>query len=327
MAEAPKTCTRLKKKLSRRQVIQAAGGTSIVGLAGCLQSSGDPSDESSPSTDSGGSSTSTGGSSIPDKPDTLVVRAWGGSWQEALDQAVAQPFSEDTGITVEYDNTEGEVMHGKIRTAINQGRTPPVHVNWATTPYCYRAYAQDLSQELDQDVVSNLSSLLAATQPDTETDWPYVNLYSYVYSLSYNTDTISETPASWTKLWNDEWDDSIGLFSDGGGFIPVVAEITDTELGPAESMEPVWDKIRELKPNVGALGDTASISQSLRSGETPMVCQTAATAYNLKTDGAPVDFTVPEEGALAQRDGMYIPKNLDPGQTYWGQKFINYAAA
>ncbi|SDY97832.1 hypothetical protein SAMN05216564_1221, partial [Halopenitus persicus] len=32
-------------------------------------------------------------------------------------------------------------------------------------------------------------------------------------------------------------------------------------------------------------------------------------------------------GALAQRDGMYIPKNLDPGQTYWGQKFINYAAA
>ncbi|WP_176819510.1 extracellular solute-binding protein, partial [Halopenitus persicus] len=255
------------------------------------------------------------------------MRAWGGSWQEALDQAVAQPFSEDTGITIEYNNTESEVMHGKIRTAINQGRTPPVHVNWATTPDCHWGYAQGLVQTLDPSIVSNLSSLLAATQPDTETDWPYVNLYSYVYTLSYNTDTISDAPTSWNELWDDNWDDSIVLSTTGGGFIPVVAKLTDTELGPVESMNPVWGKIRELKPNIGAIGEVSYISQSLRSGETPLACQTASTTYNLKTDGAPVDFTVPEEGALAQRDGMYIPKNLDPGQTYWGQKFINYAAA
>ncbi len=326
---------RLSNRYSRRRFIAAAGAASTIALAGCGGGGGGDGGDGSDGGDSGGDGgdgssdgggSSDGSASAPSKPDKLIVRAWGGAWQENLNEFIAKPFTEDTGITVEFDNTTEEKMQGKIRTAINQDRNPPVNVNWSIAPSTYRSFKADLMTPLDPSVVSNVEGLLGAAKPESEDPaWPFVNLYSYTYALTYNTDEVSSEPTSWSVWWNDEWENSIGLYPGGDGVTPVIAKMTGTDLGG--DMPEVWEKYRQLKPNVGVVGDDSTLTQNLRQGEIAMSVMLPANIVNARDEGAPVDFTIPEEGARASRDTMWIPKNQDESHTYWGQQFINYAAS
>ena len=62
-----------------------------------------------------------------------MVRAWGGAWGDALKAGVADSFSAETGIPVRFDFTEDNEIKPKIWAAVDQGRVPPIHVNWDTT--------------------------------------------------------------------------------------------------------------------------------------------------------------------------------------------------
>ena len=42
----------------------------------------------------------------PDKPDEIIVRAWGGAWGDALKAGVADGFTAATGVKVRGDVTE-----------------------------------------------------------------------------------------------------------------------------------------------------------------------------------------------------------------------------
>jgi putative spermidine/putrescine transport system substrate-binding protein len=316
---------------SRRRFLATVGATTVAGLAGC---SGDDGNGGGSGGGGGGGSgdssgTSTGASSsTPAKPDSITVRAWGGAWQDNLDEYVAKPFTDSTGIDVEFDNSTEEVMQGKIRTAVRQDRQPPVNVNWSLERTSYRSYQMELMEPLNADVVSNLDGLLPASQPQVEgVDWPFVSLYSYTYALTYNTDQVSSEPTSWNVWWEDQWESSIGLYPGGHGVTPLVAKMTGTEMGPVEEMTPVWDKYRELKPNVGTIGDDSHLTQNLRQGEVSMAVMLPANIINAQDEGAPVDYTIPEEGARAGRDTMWVPTNQDDKYVYWGQQFINTAAA
>jgi putative spermidine/putrescine transport system substrate-binding protein len=68
-----------------------------------------------------------------DKPSEIIVRAWGGAWGDALQSGVADGFTAATGIPVRLDFTEDNEIKPKIWSAVDQGRIPPIHVNWDTT--------------------------------------------------------------------------------------------------------------------------------------------------------------------------------------------------
>ncbi len=297
-----------RRRFSRRAFIGTAGAASVMALAGC-------------GGDGGGSSTDGG----PAKPDSLTVRAWGGAWQENLQSEVAEPFTEETGIEIEYDNTSEEVMQGQIRTALNQNRAPPVNVNWSTTLQSYKAADAGLMVPLDTDVATNLSGLLPAAQPNIgDAEWPFVSLYSYVYSLTYNTDKVDSAPTSWEELWGNGWSDGLGFYQGGTGFVPVLAKLAGEELDG--DMSATWDRLRDLSGNVGLIGDDDQLTTNLIDGEISGGTLIAANTYNAIQDDQPVDYTVPDEGAVAKRDAMYTPKGQEDNHIHWGQMFIDYAA-
>jgi putative spermidine/putrescine transport system substrate-binding protein len=322
---------------TRRGLLKATGtGIVAFGLAGCTGGGGPGGDSGSGGADSGssgsdGGSTATSGGATttsggePEKPDSIVVRAWGGSWQDSLDEYVSKPFTEETGIEVEYDNTEDVVMQGKIRTAINQDRTPPINVQWSTTPLSYRSYTAGITDPLDPEIVTNLDQLFSLAKPDVDAEWPFASLYTYTYPLSYRTDAVDSAPDSWSVLWDDEWESSVGVYTRGDGLTPVIAEMTDASI--PDDMAPVWAKWKELKPNVAVVGDDTNLTQALREGQIAFSCMVAANTLNLQRDDAKVDWTVPKEGAVAKNDAMWTPKNQDAGERYWSQKYIDFAAS
>ncbi|MFO7925270.1 MAG: extracellular solute-binding protein [Halobacteriota archaeon] len=315
------------ERISRRKLIAATGAASVTGLAGCSGGSGNGGNGNGGGGNGNGNGNGNGGGE-PEKPDSITVRAWGGAWQDNLDEYVSTPFTEETGIEVEYDNSDEDQMQAQIRTALQQDREPPVNVQWSLTKTSFQSFELELIEPLDTDVAPNITNLLDAAKPDAgDVEWPFVNLYSYTYALTYNTDEIESEPTSWSMWWDDEWQNQIGLYPSGHGITPLLAEMTDTELGPVEEMGPIWDEYESLRPNVGTIGEDSELTQSLRQGEVAMAVLLPANIVNAQDDGAPVDYTIPEEGARAGRDTMWVPRGQSESETYWSQKYINTAAS
>ena len=69
----------------------------------------------------------------PAKPAAIIIRAWGGVWVDSLKAGVSDPFTAMTGIPVRHDLTEDNEIQPKVWAAVEQGRVPPIHINWDTT--------------------------------------------------------------------------------------------------------------------------------------------------------------------------------------------------
>ena len=264
-----------------------------------------------------------GSSAEPAKPDQLIVRAWGDTWQESLDLGVSQPFTEKYGIPVVYDNTEDNIMQQKIRTAVSQKRQPAIDVNWDTTTNAMKSSLWGLSEPLTEEIVPNLKELTSIAKPELVEGWPLVSVYSYTYVLAYRTDLIEEAPKSWKELLDPKWEKSIGMYDDGIGFTPVAATINGGSI--PDNMGPAWEFYKQLKPNIGMLGGDEELTQALLEGQTPLQCTIIANVLQAQREGAPVAWVIPEEGVVLERDALWVPKNLPEENTYWAMKYIDFA--
>ena len=87
----------------------------------------------------------------PEKPAEIIVRAWGGSWVEALKKGVSDPFTAATGIQVRHDLTEDNEIQPKVWAAVAQNRVPPIHINWDTTTNATKSALRGVTEALMRD--------------------------------------------------------------------------------------------------------------------------------------------------------------------------------
>jgi putative spermidine/putrescine transport system substrate-binding protein len=328
---------------SRRRVLAGGSAALLAGVAGCSGGGGggggDGGDtatetETESGGDGGATTTTTSQSmSEPEKPDSITVRAWGGTWEESVRKSIAEPFTSDTGIDVEFDNTDRTVMQGKIRTAIQQDRAPPVNVMWTTVTAAHKEYEFGLANPLDPEIVDNLDLMFDLATPDVDGNPPYLSMYSYTYALCYNEEELqslqgnTDPVGSWTDLTDSMYEGNLGVYDNGYGLHPVLAALADVDLGSG-NYGPMWDQLEAFAPSVGLVGDDTNLTQGITEGE---VAYAQLLVNNIvdavRNQDEPLGWTIPEEGTTAWQDSMYTPKNQDESHTYWSQVFINYAAS
>ena len=102
----------------------------------------------------------------PEKPAEIIVRAWGGSWGDALKAGVSDPFTKLTGIAVRHDLTEDNEIKPKIWAAVDQGRVPPIHVNWDTTTNATKSALRGVTEDLSD--IPNLKNAMETAKPVAE---------------------------------------------------------------------------------------------------------------------------------------------------------------
>ncbi len=268
----------------------------------------------------------------PPKPDRLIVRTWGEPFDKALMDAVGKSFQDKYGIKIEFDYTEDNEIQPKLIQLVSAGKQPPIDVNWTTSVNAMREALWGLAIDLTPEDVPNLDGMKPVAKPEPiegYAGWPFVNIYAYTTSLAYRTDQVDEPPKSWRELWDPKYEKSLGLYDDGFGFITVLAKLAGLKLpddltDPAK-MEPVWDLLRDLKPNIGGLGEDPDHFNWLLTGQFKFVATLTANAFAAKSEGAPVAWTVPEEGVDMQTDALYVLRNLPPEREYWAKKLVNEA--
>jgi putative spermidine/putrescine transport system substrate-binding protein len=261
----------------------------------------------------------------PAKPAEIIIRAWGGSWVDSLKAGVSDRFTKATGIAVRHDLTEDNEIQPKVWAAVAQGRVPPIHINWDTTTNATKSALRGVTEDLSD--LSNLKGATDLAKPVGLEGYPIINTYGYVYVLAYRPSAFPDgPPKSWKALLDPKLKGRIALYNDGIGFhFPAqVAGGGKLEDIPG-NMQPAWDFVTKIKEQKPLLGEDPDFTTWFQKGEIDAACTISTNAREARKNGIELAWTVPEEGAKFDTDGLWIPKGLPPNELYWAKQYINTA--
>ena len=261
----------------------------------------------------------------PAKPAELVVRAWGGVWVDSLKAGVSDPFSEMTGIPIRHDLTEDNEIQPKLWAAVDQGRLPPISINWDTTINATKSALRGVTEDLSD--VPNLANTLAVAKPEGLTGVPIVNVYAYVYVLAYREEAFPDgPPTSWNALLDPKFKGRVALYNDGIGMhAPARSPAADpSPISPATCSRPGTSSPSSRSRSRSSARTRISPPGS-RTARSTSPARSARTPARRRTTGSPSSGPCRKKGATLDTDCLWIPKGLPEGDLYWAKQYINYA--
>lgn len=247
----------------------------------------------------------------------LVFRTWGGPMTEALQAAWVDPFQEKFDVSVIMDT--GELPEVQLQ---QQKGNPQFDVVALNRNQVHELKDADVLQTVDDTVIPNLANTFPQLASKYAISTP---AYYGEMGLVYNTNHVSEPPTSWEALWNDDYAGHAVTPTGVDGadlFIPPIAKMAGTSWDG--DLAPLWEKLKELAPNV--LTQYSSAGQMLNLLETEDAWIGPwynGRAWNAIESGLPLGYATPQEGATIVLIDMVIPQgapNLDAAYA-----FVNFA--
>lgn len=238
--------------------------------------------------------------------DEIRVLNWQGYGTD-LDWAIAA-FTEATGHTVvhEYFTSEQEMLT-KLRT--NPGAYDVVLINSAFTP---QAQAEGLIAPIDATKVPNLADVDPALVANQDLNaggalhgvpWTWG-----LTSFAVNTGDFPEAPTSLSVFWDPALKGRVSIRDDALEAVQFAALATGQNINDITDMEAVKAKLTELMPQIATFWSAETDwNQNMAAGQFAVATYWSGSAARSMSEGLPVAFVVPEEGAIGWLDGLSIP--------------------
>ena len=246
----------------------------------------------------------------------LVVMTWGGSWGDSLKRNIAEPFQKEFAVKVtivnQLNNRDG------LNKVIAQKDNPQVDVWTADVASHSLAANHGLLEEVAESKIPNLKySQIKGTKNS-------VNWYILNPGIFYAADKTPFALKSWEDLWDARLKGKVAVPDAtycSGQFLVVAALIAG---GSEYKIQPAFDKLEKLKPNIAMFFKTDSESiKFLESGEASVAAMgLLPNVYSLLGKGSKYKFVIPEKPQLAINDNVAILKGRK--NTALAYKFVNY---
>ncbi len=298
--------SRPRRSLSRNVAGIVAAGASIALLAAC----------------SGGTSTEEAGDSDAPKSfegQTLVVNMPGGFLGELHQEYIYEPFEKEFGVTIE--TVEG-LTADLLAKAQAQKNNPQMDVLFMANSGFAQGSAQDLWATMTEEKVPFLAEMGDDYRFEGDT---YVSTYNGPVVLAYNPDLVTSVPTSWEDLWDPAYAGKAIIPDMNGccGVLFLLQSAMDNG-GGIDDIQPGFDAIQELKPNLITLFTSNSDAQTLYTdGAAALGVWSIDRAVAMMQSGASMDYVIPEEGAPLVLNSVAIV-NGSPNQEL-AEVFVDFA--
>ena len=168
---------------------------------------------------------------------------------------------------------------------------------------CIDAVRDGLIVEYPVAQSPNFKDLLPAAQDK----WgPRITMQ--VIGIGYNPNKIKTPPTSWDDLWDPKYKGRVGLTALNSQLgIAFIAELNRIKGGTDDNFDPAFKALRELLPNVGAIGANLGAFATLWQQE-----QIDIAPYNfnfvqtLKAKDVPVEFAIPSTGPVGWSTSLHV---------------------
>lgn len=229
----------------------------------------------------------------------------------------------------EYQAKNGELPNFSIFGASEEALTKirggfVVDVSHPCNQALPRWVASGFFQPIDTSRLSHFPDVMPALLdlPGNDAGPGMVNMMPFDWgqtSITYRTDLFElEGEETWDMLWDQRYAGRLGSLAAGADawwIGAIKAGIPFDQIDSEEAFEKIAAVMREQRPLLRTYtDDTTTLEQALASGEMVAAMTWNSSAALLKSEGVPVAFANPKEGALTWVCGVMIHKdapNLD----------------
>ncbi len=254
-----------------------------------------------------------------DGDETLVVSTFPFGVEE-FQEAVVDPFTEETGIEVELDTGSNADRLSQLQ--LSAGEDPGVDVVLISDYYAALGQQDELFAELEQDQVPSMEEIADFATEDT-----YLGpAYSYqLYGTLYSTDELdAEEAASW-DMWGDEaLSGRVALpdISVTAGQLMVSGVAGHYGSGPYD-VDAAYEQLAEWAPGVLQFySSSTEVTNLLTQGEIAAAGSLNGFATNLVSSGEPVGWVAPEDNRFMATNRAMIAEGA--ANTEAAHQFIDY---
>lgn len=295
--------------VSRNPWIRAAIVASTLVLAAC-------GDNSTGSSGSGQKSASAEGA--------VIMNGFGGNYQKLFIDILIPKFKAETGIDVVYK--AGLSAAASMSQAIASKNAPEYDMMLSGIAVYPLGAEADIFAPLDPKIVTNLANVFDWARLPNDVG---VKDSRFLIGLQYNTQQFKannlKPPTSWLDLWREDLAGHVAIYGFDNSFTQVLLpELAKKFGGSVSNMEPVWQKLKELKPRLVGIAENPPLMNDLFGGNGKAWIGYNANQQTNSTAaaGVPVVFVLPEEGAIGFENIQVLLKGAKNPQN--AQKFINF---
>lgn len=252
---------------------------------------------------------------------SITVATYGGEWGAALQACIIDPFTAATSIRVTPEPGVSAVTLSKL---LQQKNAPVLDVVWLDGGVSEQAAGQGVLGAIDPNTVNAVAGMLdEGIYRDAENNIFALSTGFYSLGLIYNSDQVKTPPKSWKDLWSPEFEGAVTFPSPANAMgVPFLAELAKQKNTTLQDLSPVFEDIKKLQ--VAAYFDTAGAGTNLfQSGEVIAGAHYASSAFSMRDQKLPIEFVVPEEGAVGGDIRIHLVANTPRKEA--AEKFINYA--
>lgn len=242
--------------------------------------------------------------------DQAVYFTWGGYDIEEI----FQPYIAKNGTPPEF------AIFGGTEEALTKMRGGyVVDVAHPCNAGLVRWVQSGLFQPIDTSRLSNwpdiMPELVALEGNQAEGGKPWLVPFDWGQtSVTYRTDLFElEGEESWDMLWDKRYAGQLGSLASGGDAWwcgAIKAGVPMEEIATEMAFEKISAVMREQRPLIRTYtDDTTTLEQALSSGEMVAAMTWNSSAVLLQSEGVPVKFAKPKEGALTWVCGLMIHKD------------------
>ncbi len=252
----------------------------------------------------------------------IVMAAYGGGNGETWREMVGKPFAQATAIPVQI----ADLPNTEAALRASAGK-PLYNVAWVASSQAATLYNDGIIETLDDGdfpELKNVPDRFLIRAPNGKLIGIPVQ-FQY-YAIAYNTREAkaSDFP-SWLSLGEPRWKGKLAQgqpFSAASYDLVMYAAIAG---GSAARLEPGVPAFREFTRNtMTILGSFAQGNTLLSRGEIAATPFFSARVRALKKEGAPVDITIPREGAMLLPYMLVVPKGANNKADI--VKFLQYSS-
>jgi putative spermidine/putrescine transport system substrate-binding protein len=249
---------------------------------------------------------SVGFSDISRAATQIVATTYPGSFDEAFKAVVGPAFTKASGGgNVSFTPLLGVDQIGKIQASRN---APPFDVVLFDEGPLVPAIESGVLEKFPAEKSKAFADI---PQPFRHPDGYAPVITVQLIGIAYNPKKIKTPPTSWEDLWKPEYKGRVGITGLGSSLgAAFMVEIAKMNGGSETNIEPAFEAMKKLLPNVGAIAASpGALAALFQQGEIDIAFNYWNNVALLAAKGVDIAFASPKTGAVAVRSSAQIVKN------------------
>ncbi|MEP9380603.1 extracellular solute-binding protein [Aquabacter sp. CN5-332] len=236
---------------------------------------------------------------------SLVATTYPGTWDVAQRQILLPAFAAATGASVALQPVLALDAVAKI---VASKANPPYNVVLMDEGPYLAALDMGIFALLPKDRIRNLASL-PERFIDPNGRGAFVSVQ--VMGIVYNPIAIKTPPTSWLDLWKPEYKGRVGITGLGSSLGSAwMVEIAKLHGGSESNMDPAFEALKKLLPNVGAVApNPGALATLFQQGQVDISFNYLNAILPLAQRGADIAIARPESGWVLVRNSLHVIEN------------------